>query len=358
MFFSLNQGSFTMPVCYHPTTVLAVDDDVDFLETLSFTVSNEIALLCFDKPEKVLEYAKSRQPHLPFTSRCLIDQNGMVRFDLMAIRNEIYNNNRFKEIIISVTDYDMPYITGLDLIRSLEFPTEISQYAHVFLTGKISVDFKEKLKELGIHEEYIGKDDPDYIDKLLNMVDKKTMNIFQRYSYLPARVLSRDPQQRVNFLFDGHFAKVLSDHVQKEQICEMYLFDKQGSYLFLDKQGKLSWFFIRNEQGIENTIRLATEYQAPASVIQALKSKKVILSIYEKEDFDSKKTINWDDYLLPATLFESDNAYLTMFSDLIPLVDGKKTAPTYYYAFTNTFPDHGIQEKKIMSYESFLEDEN
>lgn len=357
MLLSLDKSAFTMPVCYHPTTVLEIDDDVNFLDTLSFAISKKIALLCFDKPEKALAYAKSRQPYLPFTARCLIDVDGSVRLDIQAIRNEIYNNNRFKEIFISVTDYDMPHISGLDLVKTLEFPRETTQYANIFLTGKSSPEFKDNLKKLGLYESCVEKGYIDYISKLLNMINQKAINIFQWYSYMPARILSRDPQQQTYFLFDGNFTKILNEHMG-EDICELYLFDKQGSYLFLDQDAKISWFFVRNEQGIENTIRLATEYGAPRKVIQELKSKKSILSLYEKEDFENRKTIKWDDYLLPASVFKSDATYLNLFPDLLHTANGTDVVPVYYYAFTQHFPEQQIKEKKIKSYRSFLQDEN
>ena len=49
---------FVMPVCYHPTTVLAVDDERQFLDALKLKVSDHLSLMCFDNPEDALEYIK------------------------------------------------------------------------------------------------------------------------------------------------------------------------------------------------------------------------------------------------------------------------------------------------------------
>jgi len=55
---------------YHPTTVLAVDDEVKFLNTLKTGVSDHLSLLCFDNPEAALEYIKnSRNLQIPFAAR-------------------------------------------------------------------------------------------------------------------------------------------------------------------------------------------------------------------------------------------------------------------------------------------------
>jgi CheY-like chemotaxis protein len=355
MFTSLGDSLFVMPVCYHPTTVLSVDDDEAFLNILSLQLSNKLSLLCFSNPNAALEYSKNSHHYFPFTSRCLTDENDSVKFNFMSIRNEIYNHDRFKEIAINVTDYDMPHTSGIELIKTMEFQPEVPNYSHIILTGKISDEFKAKIASLGLSGEYIGKDDPDYVNKLLNLIEKRTGKIFQWASYVPARILSRNDKEKTSVLFDGNFATLFNDYVKNNNICEFYLFDKQGSYLFLDDEANLSWLFIRGEQGMANSIELAIHYGAPQSVIDALKSKEFILSLYEKEDFEKRKSIVWDDYLLPAKIFESDKKYLDFFPNLIHLTDdGRIATPKYYYAFTDKFPEHGIEKDKVLSYQTFL----
>jgi len=356
MFSAIDDSLFIMPICYHPTTVLSVDDDIDFLKNLSLRVSDKLVLLSFDSPKKAMEYTKNQHSHLPFTNRCLIEKNGTTTFDIFSVRNEIYNKDRFEEIIISVTDYDMPYKDGIELVKSMEFPEEVSQYSHIFLTGKFSADFKDKLAKIGLSTEYIGKEDPDFVNKLMALIEKRSAMIFQRYSYSPARILSANKNERVTVLFDGNFAPIFNAFIKENNICELYLFDKQGSFMFLDDNANLSWLFVRNEYGIENSITLANHYGAPNYVINALKNKDIILSLYEKEDFEKIGKINWDDYLCPATIFESNDKYLNFFlkCSLEPLTTNKDLKK-YYYAFTNKFPNHGIDTNKIFSYQQFLD---
>ena len=358
MFSSLDDSMFIMPVCYHPTTILIVDDDKSFLDMLRIELSDKVSIVCFNQPQKALEYIKDNHRYFPFTERCLIQKGNDTELNFNAIRNEPYNADRFKIIFINSTDYDMPGIDGVELIHSMEFPKEVSQYSHIIVTGKISDGFKEKLAHLGLNTEYISKDDPELISKLLDLIKKRSCKIFQWYSYAPARILSNNPNERTSFLFDGNFAPVLNSHIKDNNICEFYLFDKQGSYLFLSETADLSWLFVRNDIGIENTIKLATNYGAPKSVIDALKSKEVILSLYEKEDFEVRKNINWSEYLLPAKVFESDDKYLSFFPNLISESQKKQHLPTkYYYAFSNHFPDNGIDKSRILSYQKFLESE-
>lgn len=351
MFTSADGLTFVLPACYHPTTLICVDDEIDFLKILSVELSEKIAIIFFDSPEKAISFIKTQHQCFPFTERCLVKNGNEIELKSMAIRNEIINKDRFRLIVIFVTDYDMPDTDGVELIRSMEFPQEISENSHIILSGKISDGFKEKLSNLNLSTEYIGKDDPDYINKLIKLVEKRSAKIFQWYSYSVARLLSRNQHEKTTTLLDGNFATIFNAHIKDNNICEFYLFDKQGSYLFLDDKANLSWLFVRNELGVANSIAIAEQYGAPESVINALRDKKMILSLYEKEDFELRKNINWDDYLLPATIFESDDKYLSLYPDLIP---SEGSSIKYYYAFSKDFPEHGIDVSNILSYRDFL----
>lgn len=352
MFYAMDGNMFVMPLCYHPTTVLSVDDDVDFSNILQLSIDTKMPLLCFNNPEEARNHMKNNHHYLPFSSRCVKEVNEKSVFDLKAIRDELYNKNRFKEIFVSVTDYDMPHISGIELIKSMEFSSEISQYGHIILTGKISDEFKSQIQKLHLADGYIGKDDPDYVEKLVNLADIRSKKIFQLYSYPPARLLSQNTEEKPSILFDGNFVEVFNQYIAENSICEFYLFDKQGSYVFLDENANLSWLIVRNNKGMEHSIQRAQKYGAPQSIIDSLKSDKYILSLYEEEDFQRIKPTEWEDYILPANTFESNANYLGFFTDLVP--DDKMDAK-YYYAFTDVFPEHGIKREDVLSYKDFIE---
>ena len=99
---------------------------------------------------------------------------------------------------------------------------------------------------------------------------------------------------------------------------------------------------------MKNSIELAKEFGAPKEIIESLESKKFLLSLYERKDFESRENIDWESHLLPANEFISNDEYLRFFSDLKP-----KEEPKYYYAFTKNFPGNHIDNSRIISYEPF-----
>ena len=496
-----------MPVCYHPTTVLAVDDERDFLETLETHVSGHIPLLCFDSPDAAIEYVKnSRELKVPFAARLhftgkddtkacgfskmletavqdfihpfsqdidmsfakpkeesannrapedvptmhqtfeefkhsqyiltetslyyynklsnecdwvssdrtMIKQLNRVflneieiltneelskitsithhlrpaklSFLITDVRNEPYNRYRIAEIILVSTDYDMPGKNGIEFIKTVAFPGVTLEHVLIILTGKSTDEFKQRLNELSLTTEYIVKHEQDWVDKLLNLIDKKTSHVFQDCSRTVLRILSEDKNEEACFVFDKHFIDVFTPYFKENKICEMYLYDRQGSYLLLDENADASWFIIRSEKGMENSIQKAIEYGAPESVIEALSEKKVVLSLYENSDFsrlydklmkiqldlakEKKKKesdkeeveperaiiieIDWEKYLHPACVFESKTNRLEALGIKSDNSEPSDVSHKYYYAFIKDFPDHGIDKSRVLSYKEFL----
>lgn len=496
-----------MPVCYHPTTVLAVDDERDFLEALETHVSGHVPLLCFDSSDAAIEYVKnSRELKVPFAARLhftgkddtkecglskmlettvqdfihpfsqdidmsfakpkeesannkapedtpkmhqtfeefkhsqyvltetslyyynklsnecdwVSSDSTMIKqlnrlflneievltseelskitsithherpaklsFSIREVRNELYNRHRIAEIILVSTDYDMPGKNGIEFIKTVAFPGVTLEHALIILTGKNTDEFKQRLNELALPTEYIVKHEQGWVDKLLNLIDQKTSHVFQDCSRTVLRILSEDKNEEACFVFDKHFNDIFTPYLKENNICEMYLYDRQGSYLLLNDNADASWFIIRSEKGMENSLQKAIEYGAPESVIEALSEKKLVLSLYEDSDFsqlydklmkiqldlakEKKKKegdkeevepepeiiieIDWEKYLHTASVFESKTNRLEALGIKSDNSEPSDVSHKYYYAFIKDFPDHGIDKSRILSYREFL----
>lgn len=470
--FDKDKPFIVMPVCYHPTTVLVVDDERQFLNTLKTGVSDHLSLLCFDNPDAALEYIKnSRDIQVPFAARLhfsgktdtqncgfarMLDKSvqdmihpcpkgtyiepstvqeqsakdnplkihktvkdfsysqyiltegsfyyynhsnefewitsdpmmlkqlntafqqeikslsdvelakitdithhrrpDKLSFSFRETRNEPFNKKRFGEIILVSTDYDMPGKDGIEFIKAAVFPGVTLEHITIILTGKISDEFKQKLKTLALPTEYIGKKDPERFKKFLQTVEEKTSRVFQECSYKALTVLSQDEKEDACFVYDKKFGEIFSAYLQKNNICEIYLFDRQGSYLFLDDHANLSWFIIRTEKGMENSIQKAIKHNAPQEVIDALKTRKFVLSLYEEDDFSKFRgqEINWSKYLHPALSFDSKINHKKVLANEANDSRSDNKSKKFYYAFINDFPDSGIDKSKILSYRKFL----
>ena len=344
MFHTFDKDSlFIMPLCYHPTTLMLVDDNINFLKKLALKLTDKWPVLSFSDADEAMGYFENKN-ELLFRDKC--DIGGQRDGAISKLRNAVYDSNRFKEILVSIIDYDMPNKTGFDLAKNMGWtvPERMSFHSYILLTGKSLEEFDEELRQNKLAKDFINKGDKRYEEQLLEQTQYKASTIFQWGFYDLARQLAIDPNEKATIFFDGNFLPLLNKHVKEHNLCELYLFDRQGSCLFLDEEGNLSWLFVRNEKGLENSINLAEKHHAPNSIVEALKSKTMILSLYEEKDFNERKSVNWEHFLLPAQRLETNDAYTKFFK--------LKPNGSYYYAYTNNFPI--FNNNNILPYSEYL----
>ncbi|NCX93890.1 MAG: response regulator [Gammaproteobacteria bacterium] len=106
------------PCCYHPTTVLLVDDDQVALMANKGLISKYAVCKAFLSPMMADSYLK--KTHLSdFADRCKKVRSPNINThnqDLLSeIYKEIYNPARFQQISVAVLDYQMPGMNGLQL---------------------------------------------------------------------------------------------------------------------------------------------------------------------------------------------------------------------------------------------------
>lgn len=331
IFSPLNNEICILPACYRPMTVMLVDDDPDFLEQLSQQLSEYLPVITFTNPDEAIQYFETQNLAL---QKWMSGKNKGAPEIIKHSRQEPHNKDRFKGILVSVVDYEMPDKNGFDIMKTMGEPilSEMSFHSYILFTGKQFSDFDERLAALAVGKHFISKWAPDRIEQLLKSIISHSTQTFQWMSYTIARTLSTDPSEKTGILFDGNFLDIFNSHINKNNICELYLFDRQGSYLFLDEHAKLSWMFVRNDLGMENSVELAKKYHAPSWVIDALLSKEKLLSLYEETDVKQLSHIDWETCLLDTNIFKSDERYTKFFK--LP------HQSQCYYAFTNHFPPY------------------
>ena len=337
----------SIPSAFFPTTVVHIDDDKQLLAQLSGALSSHYKIETFSDPDEALREIiflgtnYMREEHLSLKN----DE------DILSYRQGFFDARRFENRLICIVDYDMPGRNGADLMyvsQLAKFQSKAQEeHAYILLTSKDIEDIKEENPQFkGIKHVFISKRDKDCIPKLLESINAFHQNTFQTAGYSTAIALSQNPKEKSSFEFCDKFLPIFNQYIREHDICEGYLFDRQGGMIFLDKGANLSWLFVRNEYGIINGLENAYKYGAPDNIIDLLKSREYILSLYEPEDFAARDKIDWDKYLLKVDMLKDDAIYKDETINHLPA--------NYYYAFTDSFPEHGIDKEKILSFQAFL----
>src|SRR5947207_2988322 len=116
-------------VCYHPTNVVLIDDNKNFLDSMMTQLGNKYSCSPYLDPRAALSFLKDEYTLTPFHTR-------LVSGDMKKIHHEIYNAQRFNETTVLIVDYCMPRMNGIDFLRKLKDTSMM----RILLTGETGVE--------------------------------------------------------------------------------------------------------------------------------------------------------------------------------------------------------------------------
>lgn len=274
-----------IPICYHPTTIILIDDDVHYLNNISLHLPHKYANFKFyTNPRSGLkaieEYLKT--PIINKRLNYYEQQNSHNINDLFKINfhnltNELYNDDRFQEISTIVVDYNMPRINGLELLN--EFKND--NVLKILLTGDADEHIAIQAFNDQLIDYYIKKQDP----KAEQILFQKILAAQKRYFLNFTKQLIKDIPKNNKFpiaIFDSNFEKYFFDLVHDLKIIEYYQFEQVGSYILIDANGNEHCLFTQNEDqltafyielkdlvGIEDKTSIKNHFKMPCLPIMS-----------------------------------------------------------------------------------------
>ncbi len=177
----------TMPLIAYPTTILWVDDDALFLQSVSRAFNQYYQIKTYPSPIQAVQFFQNYRAQLSssfFLSGCnqleeyYLSNHLPVDIDLKAIAALHTNQQRLNDIAVMIVDYDMPDMTGIELCRKLQ-SVPIKK---ILLTGQ--TDHAEAVNAFneGIIHCFIRKDDPQLSNNLLLYINNLTRQYFNEIS--------------------------------------------------------------------------------------------------------------------------------------------------------------------------------
>jgi len=320
-----------LPLYFHPTEIVLVDDDVTYAKNLEIMMLNKgIPSRIFNDPKKAMEFLKNKPiPKLSDKIAYVEDESlekTILNIDLNPLHQEIYNQNRFNEISTVIVDYAMPGLNGKEFFEQIKhIPVE-----KILLTGEESYETAVKMfNEGGLIDRFFRKSDENLFAKLFSEVADLKVHFFQSLS---RPVLSALQKKSTLLPFnDPAFIQSFLEITQQNEIVEYYVLDEGGSYLLVNKAGAPMLLIVKSEEDMKMLYELAEgEKNVSKNILADLKNKKKL--VYFLTEKDSYAPVNsW------------------------PLYDAKRLAggaQTYYYALAKNAFEPEVQ---IYSYQQFLE---
>lgn len=300
-------GKPEISLYYHPTTTVYIDDNRDFLNSL--TLKSEPAVFkLFSDPHEGLAYVESQfklsenfskgeplSPDINTPSKLVLPQNQICR--------KLDTLNRFAEPSVIVVDFSMPQLNGLDLCSQISSPNA----KKILLTGVANEKQAIHALNCDLIDFYIGKSEEELTTRLTSIVS--TLN--NRYFTDLMPLSSHDAKQQIPFLYDSDFADYFEQLCEDLGAIEYYYVTNPGGFLLIDKFGTISRLIVLTQDEYRNSIKEVQEKGASSDCIRTLEEHSHV-PFFQNEDgvFDEKRLEAWSQNIYPIQRINGNQEYV------------------------------------------------
>ena len=327
-----------MPVCFYPTTVIAVDDDQNLLDFVKLAVSGDFNCIAFSNPREALDYCvKYDRNQSSFTDLCISSEKNPTTeapnttIKLKRIHKQIYNAKRFDEVSVILIDFSMPGMSGLELCKKITHLPCVT----IMLTGEADESTAIEAFNKGLIDGFYRKSDATTTEKLLGLIQTKAFAYFQKRSTLISKNLLKAPGCYPACLGDSAFTPYLQKLMLEQDIMEYYLFNDDGYFLLVHGDGSLSWLVVKNDEEMDALAGFIEDIhqQEPDEI-----SEKLLNSLKKRTEIIFAATAdqtNRDIEEWPAFCYPLETVVLGSSSYYVALIKDEKTLKDLDQNFTH-----------------------
>ena len=285
---------------YHPTRVVFVDDNESFLRSFPLQLPEDLAWLTFTSARECLDHVNSRPAGsledvcLSLHQRSAAGENDLLRMDLTLIEHEISNPERFSNISVIVADYDMPEMSGLEFLGSLED----SRIKKILLTGVADEKVAVQAFNEGLIDRFFQKNTPDIMKRLnATIVDMQRAYFRETSRVIQSALAMKSP----DFFHDPAFVAIFEAIAHKHDIVEYYYVEPPRGILMVSDEGDLYRLVIFSEQDLENEIFRLRRNNAPREVLERITDGSHLPCLWTAlEHAPEIEDLDWTSCLYPA----------------------------------------------------------
>lgn len=290
---------------FFPTTVVLIDDDKSFLQSLEDRLRHRFVLRSFADPLQGLNHLiggdtksasgmariSTRTQHEGFES----DDPERHRELLSSLIGHVRNDrHRFDTVSVAVVDASMPDVDGLMICRALRR----RPVRTVLLTGNASEELALNAFNEGAIDRFLSKYDPDFERQIEHCVRDMQQAYFRRVAWPVRQAMEAGP---FAFVRDGEFLRYFDDVVAQGRFVEHFVrFDPPGVDL-MRSDGQVLRLMVCDSEDVDAVIAAARERSADRDMIAALESGTILTQFpTDGGQFEAQFRDTWRAYALPA----------------------------------------------------------
>lgn len=297
---------------FHPTTVVFVDDNLDFLSNLSLQLDADLAYRLFDSPSDALDYLNAANHANSVSDRFFaaisdnpdgIASEPLLRVDLAAIQREVRNTERFAETAVVIVDYAMPQMNGLEFCERITNP----HIKKVLFTGDADQEIAVRAFNNGTIDRFIRKGQRKVYTEVNSAIDALQESYIRDTVRSISQILALHKR---DFLMDAAFAQFFNQFRKERGFVEYYLSIEPSGFLLLDADGRAARLLALTDAELELHCEMARAQGAPQGLLDALIDRDRVPYFDTSPDgFYRRQCTDWRACLHPAQTLDGDKRY-------------------------------------------------
>lgn len=257
-----------------------LDDQPDSLERFQKNIANTFTPIIQTDPNETLAYLKKWSYKKNELAKLTLAQDASAspskeieayELNITQLRNKLIDDHRFKRTVVAIIDRHMSLIDGLDLCETikeeLQLPVKL-----ILLTGATSTTEAVDAFNKGKIDAFIAKrPNPTLmLEEINHHLKRLAWNQFQELSNDTLGSLV----DQFKHLSDADFCEIFNEIRQKEGIVEFYPLNSCENFLLFNTEGNAKLLSLYGDEDFETAIEVATDSEAPKSVIQRLEKRE------------------------------------------------------------------------------------
>ena len=312
------QQDSALPVYFHPTLTVVVDDSQSFVESLGFQMDPSRALLAFNDPEEALAWLRQwhslRMPgflpvRVTHDDLTFSSERRTIQLDVDRVYRQIHEVNRFLLPSVIVVDYSMPRMNGLEFCAKLKDLPCMT----ILLTGMADENIAVQGFNDGLIDRYIKKDNPAMAERLSAEIEALQMRYFSNLSSTLRDLLSR---HSFSFLSDPAVTRLVRELSSRYRFIEYYLYPHPAGVLLLTADGRATLMVIETNASMLTHLENAEAYNAPDALLKGLHDKQIVPFFWPGDGMYTPACVEWEQYCLPAEVCQGREPYYYALFDM------------------------------------------
>lgn len=332
-----------LPICYYPSTAIAVDDNQTFLNIVALKLRRTIPCQTFSSERDALAYIEGLGGQY-FSGR-LADPGAQGSGDdsLVSekqIHRQVLQAERYNEVSLVIVDYAMIAMNGVEFcekIKGFKVPK-------IMLTAEASEVIATEAFNKGLIQAYIKKSEQE----LPTMLSQKVAELQKQYFLDHSReviglLANKDHLPISKCFFDHQFADFFYGLLEQHNIVEFYLYSTPGNFLLVDAKGNMSWLVVGTDQELDEEMDWAIDQYEDCEDPSA---KYLIDEIKRKERILFFPVFHEGQSHLPFSEWHK----IAKTCQQVTLENGNR----YYYALFSDDPVYTLGEGDRLSLQDFM----